>query len=387
MSTGRADSPDEKSNFHSSRPCSCDRPAPVSSPGPAPGVNTARSVGTVLAALVLWGLAYAALAPGSQWLAHDLLGLGAGTPWGDAVEFFLYDTAKILLLLVLMVYVLAWLRAGLRVERVRDYLAGRGRSVGYLLGAGFGAVTPFCSCSSIPLFMGFTTARIPVGMTLAFLITSPLINEIAVVLLWGLLGWKFTLVYVLVGLLAGVAGGVIMDAVHAERWLQPFLLDAVNNSPARTADIRTGKVSALSLRERHAFALSETRHIFRRVRLWVLIGVGLGAALHGFVPQEWFAEHLGAGQWWSVPAAVAVGIPLYTNVTGIVPVMESLLLKGLPLGTTLAFCMSTVAASLPEVLMLKQVMRWKLLTVFLGVLLILFTLVGWLFNLLQAFIL
>ena len=302
---------------------------------------------------------------------------------GDSVEFFFYDTAKILLLLVLMVYVIAWLRAGMHVERVRNYLMGKGRGVGYFLGAGFGAITPFCSCSSIPLFLGFTTARIPLGITMSFLITSPLINEIAVVLLWGLLGWKFTIIYVVVGMVAGIIGGVFMDAIRAERWLQPFLLEAMKNAPPQAMDIQPGQVPKIGLMERHTFAYSETSSIFRRVWLWVIVGVGLGALLHGFVPQEWFTENLGAGQWWSVPLAVAVGIPLYTNVTGIIPVMESLLLKGLPLGTTLAFCMSTVAASLPEVLMLKQVMSWKLLAVFLGMLLIIFTLVGWLFNLLH----
>ena len=306
-----------------------------------------------------------------------------GSPLGDSVEFFFYDTAKILLLLVLMVYVIAWLRAGMHVERVRNYLMGKGRGVGYFLGAGFGAITPFCSCSSIPLFLGFTTARIPLGITMSFLITSPLINEIAVVLLWGLLGWKFTIIYVVVGMVAGIIGGVFMDAIRAERWLQPFLLEAMKNAPPQAMDIQPGQVPKIGLMERHTFAYSETSSIFRRVWLWVIVGVGLGALLHGFVPQEWFTENLGAGQWWSVPLAVAVGIPLYTNVTGIIPVMESLLLKGLPLGTTLAFCMSTVAASLPEVLMLKQVMSWKLLAVFLGMLLIIFTLVGWLFNLLH----
>ena len=272
----------------------------------------------------------------------------------------------------------------MHVERVRDYLAGKGRGIGYFLGAGFGAITPFCSCSSIPLFLGFTTARIPLGITMSFLITSPLINEIAVVLLWGLLGWKFTIIYVVVGMFAGIVGGIIMDALRAERWLQPFLLDAMKNASTREAAVEAGEAPKMGLMERHAFAYSETSSIFKKVWLWVIIGVGLGALLHGYVPQEWFTENLGAGQWWSVPVAVAIGIPLYTNVTGIIPIMESLLLKGLPLGTTLAFCMSTVAASLPEVLMLKQVMRWKLLALFLGMLLVIFTVVGWLFNILQT---
>ena len=384
MSKCCAGAPEEKQRFPPSAQCACQKPTAPQSPSTPSQVNRACCFGIGIAALALWWAVYSVIVPLSQWLTYDLFSIGKGTPLGDSVEFFFYDTAKILLLLVLMVYVIGWLRAAMHVERVRDYLAGKGRGIGYVLGAGFGAVTPFCSCSSIPLFLGFTTARIPLGITMSFLITSPLINEIAVVLLWGLLGWKFTVIYVVVGMVAGIAGGIIMDALRAERWLQPFLLDAMKNASARAAAVEAGEAPKMGLMERHVFAYAETSNIFKKVWLWVVVGVGLGAALHGFVPQEWFTENLGAGQWWSVPAAVAIGIPLYTNVTGIIPIMESLLLKGLPLGTTLAFCMSAVAASLPEVLMLKQVMRWKLLAVFLGLLLVIFTLAGWLFNALQT---
>ena len=339
-------------------------------------VDRLRYFGTGALVFAIWTGCYLVIEPLARLLTQAVPGLSDRA--AAALEFFLYDTAKILLLLLLMVYVIGWLRAGLHVERVRDFLAGRRRVLGYVLGAGFGAITPFCSCSSIPLFLGFTTSGIPVGITLAFLITSPLINEIAVVLLWGLLGWKLTLVYVLAGLGAGIIGGWFMDVLRAERWLQDYLKESI----ASGAEQRK-----MGLRERHLFASGETRSIFRRVWRWVIIGVGLGALLHGYVPEAWFAEHLGAGQWWSVPAVVAVGIPLYTNVTGIVPVMESLLLKGLPVGTTLAFCMSAVAASLPEVLMLRQVMRGKLLALFLGTLLVLFSLLGWLLNAVQGWLL
>ena len=384
MSKCCAGVPEEKQVLPPSVQCACQKSEAPQSPSIPSQVNKTRYFGIGIAALVLWSAVYSVIVPLSQWLTYDLFSIDKGTPLGDSVEFFFYDTAKILLLLVLMVYVIGWLRAAMHVERVRDYLAGKGRGIGYFLGAGFGAITPFCSCSSIPLFLGFTTARIPLGITMSFLITSPLINEIAVVLLWGLLGWKFTIIYVVVGMFAGIVGGIIMDALRAERWLQPFLLDAMKNASTREAALEAGEAPKLGLMELHAFAYSETSSIFKKVWLWVIIGVGLGALLHGYVPQEWFTENLGAGQWWSVPVAVAIGIPLYTNVTGIIPIMESLLLKGLPLGTTLAFCMSTVAASLPEVLMLKQVMRWKLLALFLGMLLVIFTVVGWLFNILQT---
>ena len=285
-------------------------------------------------AAALWWLAYSVIIPASQWLTYGALGIAQGSHLGASIEFLFYDTAKILLLLVAMVYAIAWIRASLNVERVRDFLAGKKAGIGYLFGAGFGAVTPFCSCSSIPLFLGFSMARIPVGITMAFLITSPLINEIAVILLWGLLGWKFTVIYVSIGMLAGIFGGFFMDSIKAGRWLQPFLLDAINDAPAgQPGAATTAETPAMSIRQRHIFAYDETVMIFKRVWIWVIIGVGLGAGLHGFVPDEWFTQNLGAGEWWSVPMAVLVGIPLYSNVTGIIPIMESLLLKGLPVGT------------------------------------------------------
>ncbi len=341
---------------------------------------------SVAALALLWWLAYSTIQPVAHWLALSVFGLVPGSPTAESVEFFFYDTAKILLLLVSLIYAIAWARAGLNVERVRDYLSGKARGLGYFLGSAFGAVTPFCSCSSIPLFLGFTTANIPVGITMSFLITSPLINELAVVLLWGLLGWKITVAYVVVGMVAGIIGGCLMDAIKAERWLHPAILEAIASMPAQSAVITASSPARkISVRERHNFAWSETSTIFRRVWKWVIIGVALGAGLHGFVPDNWFAQHLGAGEWWSVPLSVLLGIPLYSSVTGIIPVMESLLGKGLPIGTTLAFCMSTVVVSLPEMVMLRQVMTVRLLSVFVGYLLIMFTLVGWLFNIFGTF--
>lgn len=363
--------------------CCCPPPSP---PPPVSPTESAASWNTryfILIALlaVLWWLVYSYILPASHWLVFGLVGIAPESAIGLSLEFFIYDTVKILMLLAALIYVIAWIRASLNVERVRDYLASKRRGLGYFLGALFGSVTPFCSCSSIPLFLGFTTARIPVGITMSFLITSPLINEIAVVLLWGLLGWKFTVLYVAVGLLAGIIGGFFMDSIKAGRWLQPFILEAMNNAPAHQYVNESGEVQKLAVRQRHGFAFNETAMIFKRVWKWVFIGVGIGAGLHGFVPDNWFAENLGAGEWWTVPAAVFVGIPLYSNVTGIIPIMESLLVKGLPIGTTMAFCMSAVAASIPEVVMLRQIMTIKLQAAFIGYLWVIFTLVGWLFNL------
>jgi uncharacterized membrane protein YraQ (UPF0718 family) len=314
------------------------------------------------------------------WLADlvvfNWLRLPEGSKWAGSLHFFIEDVTKIFFLLVVMIYVIGLLRAGLNTERIRVFLQGKNRFLGYFMGAGFGAVTPFCSCSSIPLFLGFTQARIPIGITMSFLITSPIINEVAVVLLGGLLGVKFMIVYVSIGIVVGVIGGIFIDTIRAERFLMP-LAEQIRHSDI---DPENPVKKSISFQDRHQFAKEELRTIFGRVWKWVLIGVGLGAALHGFVPEDFITDHLGSGQWWSVPGAVLLGIPLYSNASGMIPIAESLLSKGLPVGTTLAFMMSTVAASFPEFVILKQVMKPKLLLIFFLLLLVMFTIVGLIMN-------
>lgn len=321
----------------------------------------------------------------ASWLVYSIGGLDQETRTGQSIHFFVEDTAKILFLLVVMIYFIAWIRASLNVERVRDYLAGKHRITGYFLGSLFGVITPFCSCSSIPVFLGFTSAGIPVGITMAFLFTSPIINEVAVLLLLGLVGWKITVIYVLIGMGVGILGGMFLDMIRAERMLQGFAFKAYQQAGAKGRNASEDVTIApgrdkLSLQARHAFAKQELFDIFSRVWKWVLVGVGLGAALHGFVPEGWFERHFSQDLWWSVPSAVLAGIPLYSNATGIIPVMESLITKGLPLGTTMAFCMSSVAASFPEFVLLKQVMQWRLLAIVFMMLLVAFTVVGWALN-------
>ncbi|WP_137227114.1 permease [Shewanella sp. MEBiC00475] len=318
----------------------------------------------------------------ATWLTFGILNLDPNTKLADATHFFIEDTTKIFALLLFMIYVIALVRASLNVERVRVYLAGKNQFLGYFMGSVFGAVTPFCSCSSIPVFLGFTSAGIPVGITMAFLITSPLINEVAVLLLLSLLGWKFTVIYIFVGMSVGMLAGTFLDSIHAERWLQSFAAKALEKGKqqGKLTQDEALTPAKMTLIDRHNFAKSETIEIFNRVWKWVIIGVGLGAALHGFVPDGWIESHLGDGQWWSVPAAVLVGIPLYSNATGVIPIMESLIMNGLPIGTTLAFCMATVAASFPEFILLKQVMQWRLLMMVFAILLVSFTLIGWIFN-------
>lgn len=313
----------------------------------------------------------------ADWFTYSLLGLSPNSKLAGSVHFFIEDTSKIFFLLISMIYFIALIRASLNIERVRDYLASNNKFFGYLMGSTFGAITPFCSCSSIPVFLGFTSAGIPVGITMSFLLTSPLINEVAILLLLSLVGWEITAIYVLVGMSIGIAGGIFLDLIRAERLLQPYALKAYQT--ARFSSVQNIKPT-LSFKDRHSFARTELMDILNRVWIWVFIGVGLGAALHGFVPDSWFEQNLGSGQWWSVPMAVLAGIPLYSNATGVIPIMESLIVKGLPLGTTLAFCMSTVAASFPEFILLKQVMTWKLLAIIFMLLLMSFTIIGWIIN-------
>lgn len=310
-------------------------------------------------------------------LVYDYLSLNPETKLAQSFHFFIEDTTKIFTLLIFMIYIIAWFRASLNIDKVRNYLMGKNRFFAYFLASLFGSITPFCSCSSIPLFLGFTQAGIPLGITMSFLITSPIINEVAVVLLGSLLGLKFMIIYVSVGILAGIIGGIFIDLIKAEKYLTPLILN-ISNKQCQCNNIN--EKNKMTLKDRHNFAKNELFSIFSKIWIWVFVGVGLGAALHGFVPQEFVLKHLSAKAWWSVPASVLIGIPLYSSASGIIPVAESLIRKGLPIGTSLAFMMSTVAASFPEFMILKQVMKPKLLIIFFFMLLVLFTLVGWFFN-------
>jgi uncharacterized membrane protein YraQ (UPF0718 family) len=306
-------------------------------------------------------------------LAFGLLGLDPVSPTGAAVQFFIMDVAKIFVLLVVVIYVMGLLRAIIAPERVRTFVRGRPDWQARGLAVSLGAVTPFCSCSSVPLFIGFVEAGIPLGVTFSFLIASPMINEVAAVLLVGILGWKLAALYVLAGLVVAWIGGVIMQRFRPERWVEDYVWK-----------IRMGEAELpapdTSLHGRHRYALGEVQEIIGRIWKWVLIGIGVGALFHGFVPAGWVSAHLGGESWYTVPAAVLLGIPLYSNATGIIPVAEAMLGKGVAVGTTLALMMSVAALSLPEMLILRKVIRWPALTLFAGVLAVAFTLVGWAFN-------
>jgi uncharacterized membrane protein YraQ (UPF0718 family) len=306
-------------------------------------------------------------------LTYEILGLTADTRLAAAVHFFVEDVTKIFALLAAVIFVMGLFRSFLSPDRVRQVLEGRSRWAAYVLAVTLGAVTPFCSCSSVPLFIGFLEAGVPVGATMAFLIASPMINEVAVVLLLGILGLKLTIMYVAAGLVVGVAGAVLIDGLGLERWVEEYVWK-----------IRVGDAAPVerddSLSGRFQYAKGEVTDIVRRIWVYVLVGVGIGATLHGFVPQDFLARWAGASNPLAVPFAVVAGIPMYANATGVIPVAEALLGKGVPVGTVLALMMSVVALSLPEMIILRKVLKVRMLGFFAGYLALAFVVVGYAFN-------
>ena len=313
----------------------------------------------------------------ATFLVFDLAGLTPDTPLGVALHFFIMDVVKILVLLTSVIYLMGWLRALFTPERVRALMKGRSGPGARLLAVGLGAVTPFCSCSSIPLFIGFVEAGIPLGVTLSFLIASPMVDLAAIAVLLGVIGWQTTLIYVLTGLTIAFAGGYILQAFKLERWVEDYVWK-----------IRMGEAQIeaeeITLRARHDYAWNEVRQIVGRIWKYVIIGVGIGAIIHGYVPADFVARIAGDGSVLSVIVAVLVGVPMYSDAVGIIPVAEALLGKGVPLGTVLAFMMAVIALSLPEMLILRKVVKWQLLGLFAAYLATAFVLVGVLFNALRT---
>ena len=306
-------------------------------------------------------------------IAFDLLGLLPETALGKALHFFVMDVSKIFVLLVIVIYIMGLLRAMLSPERVREFVRGRPDWQARGFAITLGAVTPFCSCSSVPLFIGFVEAGIPLGVTFSFLIASPMINEVAAVILIGILGWELAALYVGAGLLVAWFGGLAMQSFKPERWVEEYVWKIQMGQSNLSEPDR-------SFAGRHRYAVAEVKEIVGRIWKWVLLGIGVGALFHGFVPEQWVSENLGGDAWYTVPAAVLTGIPLYSNATGVIPVAEAMLTKGVAVGTTLALMMSVAALSLPEMLILRKVIKWQALALFAGVLVIAFTLVGWGFN-------
>lgn len=314
----------------------------------------------------------------ANWLTYSVFRLQHDSPLAGSVNFFLYDSLKILILLLLINYIMAIVRHYLPVEKIRDFLTKRKwYGLDYLLAAIFGAITPFCSCSSIPFFVGFLRAGIPLGVTFAFLITSPLVNEAAVILLAGFFGWKLTLVYIVSGVVLGMVGGMVLGALNVRKHISPDILALAENP-----GVKTDMPSTHFTRKLLIAWWQETSQLTLKLLPYILIGVGLGAAIHGFVPQSFFEDTLHNGAWWTVPLATIVAVPLYSNAVGVVPIVQALVIKGVSIGTAFAFMMATVGLSLPEALILKKVMSTQLLVRFFATITLGIILIGTIINIL-----
>ena len=314
----------------------------------------------------------------ADWLVYGILGLSADRHFGSAINFFFYDTIKILILLFLISLLMGIINAYFPIDRLRNFLTTR-KLYGfqYLFAALFGAVTPFCSCSSIPLFIGFVKGGIPLGVTFAFLITSPLVNEVAVAMFLGAFGLKATLIYAISGILLGTIGGFILGKFKLEKYLTPWVQQIQSQSEVETAKWEAEHISFV---KRLPIVIKDAWNIVKGVLIYVIIGIGIGAAIHGYVPEGFFEEHLSIEKWYSVPLAVILAVPMYANAAGIVPVIQVFVAKGIPLGTAIAFMMAVIGLSLPEATLLKKVMTWKLIGVFFGTITLFIILLGYFFN-------
>jgi uncharacterized protein len=345
-------------------------PAPAGAAGP---IVRHPKVAFVLGAVAWWAV-IKALAPLSDWLVGSVGGLDLGSRVGGSVRFFVYDSAKIAVLLAGIVFAVGVLRSFMSVERTRALLGGRREGVGNAMAAGLGVATPFCSCSAVPAFIGFVSAGVPLGVTLSFLIASPLVNEVAVVMLFGLFGFTVAALYIASGLIIAIVAGVVLGRMRLERYVEPFVFQT--HMPA-CADPAGG----LTPSERFAYARGEVRDILGRVWPYLLAGIALGAVIHGWVPQDALASIAGSNNPLAVPAAVLMGVPLYSNAAGVLPLIEALHAKGVAMGTLLAFMMAVVALSLPEMILLRRVLKVRLIAIWAGVVAASITVVGLLFNL------
>ncbi len=328
----------------------------------------------IAAATAVWVAAYALNERFWTWLLAEILGLDLETRLGSALLFFTYDTTKIVLLLSGIIFLITLLRTFLSVERTRALLGGRREGVGNVVAAGLGVATPFCSCSAVPGFIGFVAAGVPLGVTMSFLIASPMVNEVAVVLLYGLFGFRVAALYVGAGLAIAVMAGWIIGRLRLENWVEPFVFETKLRGQALDPSL------GLTFQDRLAVAREEVRNILWKIWPYLLVGIGVGAAIHGWVPEDFFVEYAGPDNPLAVPVAVLLGIPLYSNAAGILPLVEALWDKGLAIGTVLAFMMSVVALSLPEMILLRRVLKPRLLGTFVAIVGLGILAVGFVFN-------
>lgn len=335
-----------------------------------------RNLVALATGLVIWWLIYRQLSVLADWLTYRILHLSPETRLGSAVQFFSFEVPKVLMLLTLVVFGVGIVRSFFTPERTRRILAGRRETTGNALAALLGVMTPFCSCSAVPLFIGFVTTGVPLGVTFSFLISAPMVNEVALVLLFGLFGWRVASIYALTGLLIAMIAGWTIGRLRMEKYVEPWVYATQlgsNDDPEESTDWGT--------RLRHG--KDAIREIVGKVWIFVVLGIAVGAGIHGYVPQNFMASIMGKGAWWSVPLAVLIGVPMYSNAAGIIPVVQALLGKGAALGTVLAFMMSVIGLSLPETIILRKVLRPRLIAAFVGIVAAGILLVGYLFNFLM----
>jgi uncharacterized membrane protein YraQ (UPF0718 family) len=310
----------------------------------------------------------------AHYLVHSAFGMAQGTRLSDALEFFIYDTIKIFLLLSVIIFAVSIVRSYFPPERTKRILSHKKQFIGNILAALLGVVTPFCSCSAVPLFIGFVEAGVPLGVTFSFLISSPMVNEVAVVLLWGLFGWKIALIYMGTGLLVAIIAGVIIGKLKLEKWVEEYVYKI--KSLGIAADI-----AKQAFKDRLIYARENTADILKKVWVYVLVAIGIGGFIHGYVPEDFLVTYAGPQNPFGVPVAVALGVPLYSNAAGVIPIVYALMEKGMSMGTVLAFMMAVTALSLPEMIILKKVLKLQLLAVFVGIMTVTIIGVGYLFNL------
>ncbi|HCY42186.1 MAG TPA: permease [Prolixibacteraceae bacterium] len=338
-------------------------------------IKLIASVAIVLPALIVlyWFLQLLV-----DYLTYELIGLNADSHLGASINFFIYDTIKILILLFLISSLMGLVNAYFPVDRLRIYLTTKKMyGLQYFFASLFGAITPFCSCSSIPLFIGFVKGGIPLGVTFAFLITSPLVNEVAVAMFLGLFGIKATLIYAISGILLGTVGGFFLGKFKLDRYLSDWVKEIQANSEQESEQWEIDRTPFI---DRLPIIIHEGWEIVRKVLVYVIIGIAIGAAMHGYVPENFFTEYLSADKWYAVPLAVILAVPMYANAAGIVPVIQVFVAKGVPLGTAIAFMMAVVGLSLPEATLLKKVMKWKLIGIFFGTITVFIIILGYVFN-------
>jgi hypothetical protein len=331
-----------------------------------------RIIGLLILGVIAWLAAYNTIQPLANWIAYNLLAQPQGSHLGESLAFFFYDVPKIILLLGGMIFLISFLRTFFSPEQTRAMLGGKREGVGNVLAALLGIVTPFCSCSAVPLFIGFVESGIPLGVTFSFLIAAPTINEVAVVMLFGLFGWKVAGLYITSGLIIAIIAGMVIGRLKLERYVEDFVWQIKSQGE--------GIVEKLTLQERVERSWESVKEIVGKVWLYVVVGIAVGAGIHGFVPESTLSAIMGKQAWWSVPAAVLLGIPLYSNAAGVIPIVSALMEKGASLGTVLAFMMSVVGLSLPETIILRRVLKPQLIAIFIGVIGVAIIITGYLFN-------